>query len=127
MRIAVSADGQRLESQISPVFGRCPFFIVVETEDDEIVEREVLENSAMEQPSGAGTAAVQLVGDKDVDVVISGGIGPKAFSALKQWKIKAFKGEPGPVRYNLDKFLEGELEEVESATGSPGMGRADRK
>lgn len=82
MKIAVTTDGQNLKSQVSPVFGRCLYFTIVEVDKGEITDTEVLENSAMEQPSGAGTAAVQLIGDEGIDAVTSGAVGPKAFSAL---------------------------------------------
>lgn len=122
MKIAVTTDGQSLESQVSPVFGRCPYFIIVETDEEEILSDEVLENSAMEQSSGAGTAAVQLIGDENVDTLIAGAVGPKAFKALKKWNIEVFRAEPGTVKTNVEKFLSGGLEEVDSATGPAGMG-----
>lgn len=32
MKVAVSASGRDLDSQIDPCFGRCAFFLVVETD-----------------------------------------------------------------------------------------------
>lgn len=127
MKIAVSTDGQRLGSQVSPVFGRCPYFTVAEIRDGEVVDSNALENSGMGQASGAGTAAVQLLGDEGVDVVISGAVGPKALSALKQWDIDIFKAEPGSVEENIDKFLSEELEKVKTPTGPAGMGIGGKK
>lgn len=127
MKIAVSTDGQRLRSQVSPVFGRCPYFTVVEIEDGEVLDSNALENSGMGQPSGAGTAAVQLLGDEGVDVVISGAVGPKALSALKQWGIEIFKAEPESVEKNIDKFLSEELEKIKTPTGPAGMGIGGKK
>lgn len=126
MKVAVSAEGQSLDSQISSVFGRCQCFLFVELEDGEIVDSKALENSAASQSSGAGTAAAQLVGDEGAEALISGALGPKAFSALEQWDMKMYKGEPGTVRKNVDKFSSGNLDRVESPTGPAHMGAGER-
>lgn len=127
MKVAVSTDGQDLKSQVSPVFGRCPYFTLVEVEDGEITGTKLLENTAMEQSSGAGTAAVQLIGEEGADCVISGAVGPKAFSALNKWEIEIFKAEPGTVKENVESLISGDLEEIESATGPAGMGMGGSK
>ncbi len=122
MKIAVSAEGGGLDSRISSVFGRCQCFVTVEVEDGEILDNGSLENSGASQSSGAGTAAAQVVGDDGADVLVSGSIGPKAFSALRQWDIEVYEGEPGTVRENIEKFISGELDKVESPTGPAHMG-----
>ncbi len=122
MKIAVSTDGQKLGSRVSPIFGRCPYFLIVEVENEKIENYEVVENKAMEKSGGAGTAATQLIGDKNVDSVISGGVGPKAFLALKKWDIGVYEGEPGSVEENVNRFLRGELKKVESPTRPTGAG-----
>lgn len=33
MKIAVSSNGKNLDSQIDPRFGRCAYFLIVETDD----------------------------------------------------------------------------------------------
>lgn len=125
MKIAIATDGHQLGSKASPLFGRCPFFILLRIEDGEIIDQDSFENTAMDQPSGAGTAAAQLVGDKNIDALITGAVGPKAFSALKKWEIDVYRAEPGSVQQNIDKFLTNELEKIESPTGPSGMGRGE--
>ena len=122
MRVAVSSEGQNLDSQISSVFGRCQCFSILEIRDDGISDNYVLENSAASQSSGAGTAAAQIVGDEGIDVLVTGSVGPKAFSALKQWGIRIYKGEPGTVRENIDMLILDELKKVEAPTGPAHMG-----
>ncbi len=125
MKIAIATDGRQLGSKVSPLFGRCPFFILLKIEDGEIIDQDSFENTAMDQSSGAGTAAVQLVGDKDIDTLITGAVGPKAFSALEKWEIDVYRAVPGSVQQNIDKFLADELEKIESPTGPSGMGRGE--
>ena len=126
MKIAVSAEGKDLDSEMSSVFGRCQVFVLADVEDGEIVDSESIENSAAGQSSGAGTAAAQLIGDEGVDVLLSGAIGPKAFSALEQWDIKIYKGEPGTVEENIEKLCSDNLTKVESATGPAHMGMDEK-
>ena len=33
MKIAVSSNGKSLDSQIDPRFGRCAYFLIIETDD----------------------------------------------------------------------------------------------
>ena len=42
MKIAISADGSRLDSTIHQRFARCPYFLIVETDDMSVA---VIENS----------------------------------------------------------------------------------
>ncbi len=79
MKVAVSASGADLEAAVDPRFGRCPYYVVVDTDT---MEFEVIENSATGQASGAGIAAAQLVSQTGAQAVISGSIGPNAYQAL---------------------------------------------
>jgi len=117
MKVALTSEGKDLNSQMSSVFGRCQNFVIATIEDEEITNYESLENSAGNQSSGAGPAAAQLIGDEGVDKLISGGMGPKAFSALEQWDIEVYEGEEGTLKENIEKLSSGKLNRVESPTG----------
>jgi len=50
MKIAISSIGQNdLSSELSPIFGRCPFFVIVEIENNEIKNHKHIENKAVMQ------------------------------------------------------------------------------
>ena len=123
MRIAISSTGQGLDSQMSPVFGRCPYFVFVDVdmETKEIKNEKTVPNSAAMQAGGAGVMSAQLVGNEKVEAVISGAAGPRAFGVLQQLGIKIFQGVPKTVKENINLFLEGKLTEV-SAPGPMGIG-----
>jgi len=53
MKIAVSSTGQDLNSQISPVFGRCAFFVIADVENNKIKNSKAVENKAIMQAGGA--------------------------------------------------------------------------
>jgi len=111
MKIAVSASGESLDSNVDPRFGRCPYFIIVDTEDNKIKSHEVVTNEAVQAMRGAGIQAAQTVANKGAKVVITGNIGPNAFNVLSQTGIKVFTGVSGKVDEALKKYLKGELKE----------------
>jgi len=112
MKIAVSAKGKEMTDDVDEVFGRCPYFIIVEVEGNEIKEGEPIENISAQKAGGAGISAAQTVAEQEVKAVISGNIGPRAMDVFKQFKIDAYIGK-GNVREVIDQFIEGKLKKIE--------------
>jgi len=123
MKIAVSSSGNNIESEVDIRFGRCPYFIIVEVEDKAIKSFEALENRATAQVGGAGISAAEIVANKNVNAVISGNVGPKAFSVFQQFNIEVYKGV-GTVKKAVEDFLEGKLEKIDLA-GPMNAGKTD--
>ncbi|MBC8179295.1 MAG: dinitrogenase iron-molybdenum cofactor biosynthesis protein, partial [Deltaproteobacteria bacterium] len=67
MKVAVSSAGKDLDSQIDPRFGRCAYFIIVDTDT---MDYEVFDNKNMNLGGGAGIQSAQFVASKDAKVVI---------------------------------------------------------
>jgi len=111
MKIAISSIGKDLNSQVSEVFGRCPYFLIVEIDDKKVKEFGALENMSVNQMGGAGISAVQTVAGKNVKAVITGNVGPRALDVLKQFHIQLYKGT-GLITKVIKKFIEGKLEEI---------------
>ena len=122
MKIAVSATGKGLDSQMDSRFGRCPNFVIAETEGEEITGSTDLENTATAQAGGAGITAAELVGNQKVDAVIAGSIGPRAFGVLDQLGVDMYSGKPGTVRENIEALLQRRLEKLSSPSGPMGFG-----
>ncbi len=114
MKIAISANQKSINAQFSPRFGRCDFFVIV---DSETRAWEAFSNPAGSARGGAGPQAVQFIADHGAEVIISGRYGPSAFSALEAAGIKACLAEDGTVDQVVEKFLAGELETTTTATG----------
>jgi len=112
MKIAVSSTGKNIESKVSDIFARCPYFIIAEIKDQKIDKTEIIENKSTDQMSGAGISAAQLMAEKNVNAVITGNVGPRAFDVLKQFNIEIYRGE-GKVKEAVEKFIEGKLEKFE--------------
>jgi predicted Fe-Mo cluster-binding NifX family protein len=115
MKICVTATAASLDAQIDPRFGRCSYFILA---DSETMRFEVIPNIAAGVSGGAGIHAAQTIANKDVNLLIKGNVGPKAFQALSAAGIDVVTGAFGTVREAIEKFKRGELEK----TGVPNVG-----
>ncbi|HIE13877.1 TPA: dinitrogenase iron-molybdenum cofactor biosynthesis protein [Candidatus Bathyarchaeota archaeon] len=106
MKVAVSSTGPSLDSQLDPRFGRCAYFIIVDTENFEF---EAIPNTAQYVAGGAGIQAAQIVASKGVQAVITGNVGPNAYQALSAAGIKIIIGAYGTVKDAVMKLKSGEL------------------
>lgn len=122
IKIAISSTGNEPDSNVDPRFGRCPFYVIVDIEDKEIKDQKTIDNPATTQGGGAGISAAQLVANEKAEAVITGNMGPNAFSVLDQAGIKIYIGT-GPVKEAIQQFIEGTLNEVNSPTAGPGIGK----
>ena len=122
MKICVSAVSDSLDAEVDPRFGRCPYFVIVDTET---LEFEAVPNAASSSVGGAGIQAAQIVASRGVKVLITGNIGPNVFQALSAANIKVITGAFGTVREAIEKYKRGELKETGAPTvrGHFGMGR----
>lgn len=125
MKIAVSAMENSLDSQIDPRFGRCQYFLIV---DSETMELEAVSNKGAAASGGAGIQAAQTVANKGVSVLITGDIGPNAFQILSPVGIKVFTGASGTVKEAVGRYKSGSLQQASGATaeihtGIKGRGR----
>jgi len=116
--IAVSSSPPGgLDAIVDGRFGRCPFFTLVEVVDGNIKLLEVVANGGMNAMGGAGMQAAQLVGSKQANVVITGHLGPNAYTALASLNMKKVIGAMGMnVRQAVEGFLNGTLKETSQAT-----------
>ena len=108
MRIAISAAGKQLNSNLDPRFGRAPYFIILDEEAMDFITVENTQN--LNLPQGAGIQAGKTIADQHVDTLITGHCGPKAFRVLQSAGIKIVTGAGGKVSEALDQFKRGELE-----------------
>ena len=95
MRIAVSTSEPTLDAEVDPRFGRCRYFIIVDTDS---MEFETVENSGALAGGGAGIATAQVIVDKGIEAVLTGNCGPNAFQVLSAAEIKVVTGVSGKVR-----------------------------
>ena len=112
MKIAVSSIDKNIDGNVSDVFGRSPYFIIAEIENQKIERTEAIENKSTDQMSGAGISAAQLIAEKNVNAVITGNVGPRASDVLKQFNIEVYRGS-GAIKEVLQEFINGELKKLQ--------------
>lgn len=94
-KIAVATCGNDgLDDTVSGVFGRAETFTIIDTEDQNVINVRVLENSARSYDHGAGPIAVKLLVDERVEVLLSNKLGIGAAELLKQHNIKHIPVKP---------------------------------
>ena len=122
MKICVSAFSGSLDAEVDSRFGRCAYFVIV---DSETMEFNAVSNESSSAAHGAGIQAAQTVANMGVEVVLTGNVGPNAFSVLSAAGIKIVTGASGSVREAVEKYKKGQLKEVGNPTvgGHFGMGR----
>jgi predicted Fe-Mo cluster-binding NifX family protein len=122
MKIAVSSSGKDLDALIDPRFGRCAYFLIIETDD---MSFEVFDNQSISLGGGAGIQSAQFISSKGAKTVITGNCGPNAVKTLAAAGIKVFLGTTGIIREALQKFKNGELISSNSANAPEYSGMAD--
>jgi predicted Fe-Mo cluster-binding NifX family protein len=114
MRVVVTAGGSEKDAAVDARFGRAAYFIVCDTEDPDTWE--IVENAQnLQAAQGAGIQAAQHVVDANVQAVIAGNLGPKAFQVLKAADIRVFLVEGGTVEEAVEQFKNGNLKEQMAA------------
>jgi len=122
MKICVSASSDSLDANVDSRFGRCPYFMIV---DSETMEFSAISNDSTNAAHGAGIQAAQTVVNMGAKVVITGNVGPNAFNVLSATGIKIVTGASGSVKEVVEKYKSGQLKETGNPTvgGHFGMGK----
>jgi predicted Fe-Mo cluster-binding NifX family protein len=106
--IAVAADDEAgLDGQVAGHFGRCPAYVVVETEGAEIRGGRVVPNPhAQAHQPGQMPRFIQGLG---VHAILAGGMGPRAIDMFSRFGIDVATGVAGTVRDAVDSYIRGEI------------------
>jgi len=112
MKIAITATETSLDAIVDPRFGRCPCFLIVDTDS---MAFEAVGNPNVILGGGAGIQSAQLVADKGARYVLTGNCGPNAHRALTAAGITVIVGCSGPVRAVIERFKAGELQPSDQA------------
>jgi predicted Fe-Mo cluster-binding NifX family protein len=125
MRIAVSAETDRgLEATVSPHFGRCPYYMLVDVDGETITAVNAVPNPYY--GNHVPGAVPGFIHEQGVNVMLTGGMGYRAVSFFEQFQIQPVTGASGTVADAVGQFLRGQItgaapcsESVAHAQGGP--------
>jgi len=119
MKIVVTANGADLDAPASPVFGRCPTYVFVDTET---MQFEAVGNPAIAASGGAGIQAAQFIIERGAQAVVTGTVGPNAFNVFRAATVPFYVFAGGTVREAVEMCKAGGLQSVGGASAQAGMG-----
>jgi FKBP-type peptidyl-prolyl cis-trans isomerase 2/predicted Fe-Mo cluster-binding NifX family protein len=107
MLIAIPSESPGgLDAAVSPHFGHCQVFTLVQVENGRIGETTLLENQAHE--GGACMAPVMMLKENEVEALIAGGMGQRPLAGFQQVGITVYHNEEAAtVREAVQRVIEG--------------------
>jgi len=112
MKIGISSTGNTAGAMLDMRFGRCSYFAIYDTDTK---TTEFIQNPAQSASGGAGIAAAQEMINADVEVLITGNVGPNAYNVFANSDIKVFRCASVPVENAAQLFLESKLQQITQA------------
>jgi predicted Fe-Mo cluster-binding NifX family protein len=101
--VAISTARKSLDAPVEGLFGRARFFILA---DPDTLEWEALDNlSNISGSQSIGIATARSLVQKNVQTVMTGKCGAKAFAELKAAGVQVILDTEGTVRQALAKFI----------------------
>ena len=113
MLVAIATDG----GYVSPHFGRCQDYTMVEVVDGGVVKKEMVAN-----PGHAPGAIPQFLHKHGIERIVCGGIGARATELFDHYGIEVLAGVAGTVDETVRKLANETLSGGESLC-KPGAGR----
>lgn len=109
MRLCIPTETQDgKQAKVYAHFGSAPFFTIYDTEKAEV---EVITNNNAHHSHGMCQPMNALNG-RDIDAVVTGGMGARAVMMLNQSGIKAYRAVPGTVTDIAQQFENDKLAEI---------------
>ena len=122
MTIAITATGNTLDSLVDPRFGRAAWFLIIDTDTNQLIE--AIDNTAgKEAAHGAGIAAAAQVADKGVEALLTGRVGPKALPVLEKAGVRVVDDISGSVLEAINNYSRKETA-VPQAKSDPASAQA---
>lgn len=109
MIVAVSAEKNDPDSPVSPYFGRSRWFVLYDTVRE---SRDVVENPYADSLGDAGIQSARMLIEKNVDALITDGVGRNAFKVLSAAGILLYTSTCRSGREAIGLLLEGRLSQV---------------
>lgn len=107
-KVAVASRSRDdLDSVVSDVFGRSPYFVLVSLDGDKVRKVTSMKNVAAERQHGAGPLICTRLSRLGVDVAIAANFGPTVSDILKEAGIQSIMVSPGiKVKDAVQRYLQ---------------------
>ncbi|MBF0330796.1 MAG: hypothetical protein HQL17_02580 [Candidatus Omnitrophica bacterium] len=102
--IAIASTGRDINSPVSYLFGRAPFYIIC---DRAKKTYKAVPNKYMDTQHAAGLKSAQMLVDLNVDAVIGNNVGFEPFRVLDQARIEVYTDVQGTAWQALGDFPDG--------------------
>ncbi len=122
MKVVISASGTTLDAPVDSRFGRCPYFLIVDTET---LAFEAQPNASAGSGGGAGIQAAQFVVQTGAKAVLTGNVGPNAYQVLNAAGIAIHQTAGMTARQALATLREGAASQMSGASQSAHAGVND--
>ncbi len=104
-------DNQGLGGQVSQHFGRCPYYVIVDVEGNDIKKTNTVDNPYYH--NHVPGKVPQFIKEQGAHVMIAGGMGPRAIDMFSNFDIEVVTGAVGNTGNVLQAYLRGEISGVE--------------
>ena len=125
MKVAIAAS-ETLDSQASPVFGRCSHIIVMNIVDGDFKDVKAIPNPSTTEGGGAGIKTARIVGNENAQASYLDQLVPMLLS-IKQLEIKTYQMVQGTVKENLTLMSQGKLDELHPTSSRTRFGNRGKR
>lgn len=122
-KIAITTEGPTMDDRVDPRFGRAGGFAIVDPATMEVVDY-VDNGGSQAMAQGAGIQAAENVANAGATVLLTGYVGPKAFTALQAAGIQIGQDVDGmTVREAVEKFKAGNVTMADNPNAQGGVNK----
>ena len=100
-------DAQGLNAIMSGHFGRCPYYTMIDVEGNEKKKVHVIKNPYFD--NHVPGKIPHFIKEQKANVMIAGGMGPKAIDLFHSFGIEVYTGVSGKVKDVLEAYLNGKV------------------
>jgi predicted Fe-Mo cluster-binding NifX family protein len=105
MKLALPSSGKEMDTLIDSRFGRCRYFMVI---DSDTLSFEIRENPFQSAAGGVGIQAAQWMAEQGVKIILAARVGPNALKVLKAAGLTVITGIQGKIREAIETYRAGE-------------------
>ena len=104
-RVAIASMGTGISSAVAPLFGTAPYFIIYDSSTNQY---QYMKNPALGETRSYGAIATQAIIAQNIDAVIAGNFGSRAYTALMALTINPYVFQ-GSVANAINAYRSGKL------------------